>query len=130
MPEQLKANKEATAPEIPPKRAVNASFIAGGVLFAVIAVGLGVWFAYSAPIGGVVEKTVAVLPFENLSADPEDAFLAVGVQDEIQNDLAKVADLKVISRNSVTQYQPGVKRNLSEIGKALRVAHVVEGSVQ
>jgi TolB-like protein/Flp pilus assembly protein TadD len=131
MPGQIKVSKEATAGEIPPKRAVNPSFIAGGVLLAVIAaVGLGVWFGYSAPIGEVVDKSVAVLPFENLSADPADAFLAVGVQDEIRNDLAKVADLQVISRNSVMQYKPGVKRNLREIANALGVAHVVEGSVQ
>jgi len=130
MPGQIKVNKEATAREILLKHAVEASFIAGGILLAVIAVGLGVWFGYSAPIGEVVEKSVAVLPFENLSADPADAFLAVGVQDEIRNDLAKVADLQVISRNSVMQYKPGVKRNLRGIADALGVAHVVEGSVQ
>src|SRR5205814_8044031 len=90
----------------------------------------GLWFGYGAPIGGVVEKSVTVLPFENLSADPEDAFFTVGVQDEIRNDLAKVADLKVISRNSVMQYKPGVKRNLREIADALGVAYIVEGSVQ
>src|SRR5439155_21608791 len=73
---------------------------------------------------------IAVLPFENLSADPENAFFADGVQDEILNDLAKIADLKVISRTSVMQYKSGVKRNLREIGNELGVAHVVEGSVQ
>src|ERR1700759_1702640 len=112
------------------KRTVNVAFIAGGILLAVIAVALGLWFGYAAPFGGVVEKSVAVLPFENLSADPEDAFFAVGVQDEIRNDLGKVADLKVISRSSVTQYKPGVKRDLGEIGNTLGVAYVVEGSVQ
>src|SRR5205085_6703005 len=96
MPEQIKAGKEPTATKIPRKRAVNASFIAGGVLFAVIAVGLGIWFGYAAPFDAIVEKSVAVLPFENLSADTDDAFFAVGVQDEIRNDLAKVRDLKVI----------------------------------
>ena len=130
MSEQIKVRKEATAREIPLKSAVEASFIAAAVLLAVIAVGLGLWFGYGAPIGGVVEKSVTVLPFENLSADPEDAFFTVGVQDEIRNDLAKVADLKVISRNSVMQYKPGVKRNLREIANALGVAYVVEGSVQ
>jgi len=130
MPGQIKVSKEATAREIPLKRAVDAFFIAGAVLAAVIAVGLAVWFGYGTPVEGVAEKSVAVLPFENLSADPEDAFFAVGVQDEIRNDLAKVADLKVISRNSVMQYKPGVKRNLREIGDALGVAYVVEGSVQ
>jgi TolB-like protein len=130
MSERIQVSKEATAREILLKRAVDASCIAGAVLAAVIAVGLGVWFGYRTPVGGVVEKSVAVLPFENLTANPEDAFFAVGVQDEIRNDLAKVADLKVISRNSVMQYKPGVKRNLREIANALGVAYVVEGSVQ
>jgi TolB-like protein/Flp pilus assembly protein TadD/tRNA A-37 threonylcarbamoyl transferase component Bud32 len=78
----------------------------------------------------IPEKTIAVLPFENLSADPENAFFADGVQDEILNDLAKIADLKVISRTSVMQYKAGVKRNLRQIANELGVAHVVEGSVQ
>ncbi|PYJ75015.1 MAG: hypothetical protein DME72_01115 [Verrucomicrobia bacterium] len=78
----------------------------------------------------IPEKSIAVLPFENLSADQENAFFADGVQDEILTDLAKVADLKVISRTSVMQYKSGVKRNLREIANALGVAHVVEGSVQ
>ena len=73
---------------------------------------------------------IAVLPFENLSADPENAFFADGVQDEILNDLAKIADLKVISRTSVMQYKTGAKRNLRQIANELGVAHVVEGSVQ
>src|SRR5438552_2675413 len=76
------------------------------------------------------EKSIAVLPFENLSADKDNAYFAGGVQDEILSDLAKIADLKVISRTSVLQYQSGAPRNLSEIGKALGVAHVLEGSVQ
>jgi hypothetical protein len=122
MSEQIQVSKEATARKIPLKRAVDAYLMAGAVLAAVIAVGLGVWFGYGTPVEGVAEKSVAVLPFENLSADPEDAFFAVGVQDEIRNDLAKVADLKVISRNSVMQYKPGVKRNLREIGNALGAA--------
>src|SRR6266566_999639 len=73
---------------------------------------------------------IAVLPFENLSTDPENAFFTYGVQDEILNDLAKIADLKVISRTSVMQYESGVKRNLRKIANELGVAHVVEGSVQ
>jgi TolB-like protein/Tfp pilus assembly protein PilF len=87
-----------------------------------------------APLASVLtrfpEKSIAVLPFENLSADPENAFFADGVQDEILNDLAKIADLKVISRTSVMQYKTGVKRNVREIANALGVVHVVEGSVQ
>ncbi len=77
-----------------------------------------------------IDKSIAVLPFQNLSADPENAFFTDGVQDEILNDLAKIADLKVISRTSVTQYKAGAKRSLREIAKELGVAHVVEGSVQ
>src|SRR5438034_3225585 len=76
------------------------------------------------------EKSIAVLPFENLSADKDNAYFAGGVQDEILSDLAKIADLKVISRTSVLQYQSGAPRNLSEIGKALGVAHVWEASRQ
>ena len=78
----------------------------------------------------IPEKSVAVLPFENLSADPENAFFTDGVQDEILNDLAKIADLKVISRTSVMQYKTGVRRNLRQIANELGVAHVIEGSVQ
>ncbi len=76
------------------------------------------------------EKSIAVLPFENLSRDPDNAFFADGMQDEILTDLARIADLKVISRTSVTQYKSGVARNLREIGKQLGVARLVEGSVQ
>jgi TolB-like protein/class 3 adenylate cyclase len=76
------------------------------------------------------EKSIAVLPFENLSEDKANAFFADGVQDEILTDLAKIADLKVISRTSVMQYKSGVARNLREIGQALGVAHLLEGSVQ
>jgi len=80
--------------------------------------------------GSVPEKSIAVLPFENLSSDKENAYFADGVQDEILTDLAKVADLKVISRTSVMQYKTGVARNLREIGQQLGVAHLLEGSVQ
>src|SRR2546430_3767620 len=76
------------------------------------------------------EKSIAVLPFSNLSKEQENAFFADGVQDEILSDLAKVADLKVISRTSVMPYKSGVARNLRQIGQQLGVAHVVEGSVQ
>ena len=75
------------------------------------------------------EKSIAVLPFENLSDDKQNSFFTDGVQDEILTDLAKVADLKVISRTSVMQYKTGA-RNLQEIARALKVSHVVEGSVQ
>ena len=78
----------------------------------------------------ISEKSVAVLPFENLSEDKANAYFADGVQDEILTDLAKVADLKVISRTSVMQYKNLATRNLREIAQQLGVAHVLEGSVQ
>ena len=83
-----------------------------------------------APNHGALEKSIAVLPFSNLSEKKENAFFADGVQDEILTNLATVGDLKVISRASVMQYQSGLARNLGKIGKQLGVAHVVEGSVQ
>ena len=76
------------------------------------------------------EKSIAVLPFENLSDDKENAYFTEGVGEEILTDLAKIADLKVISRTSVMQYRNAVRRNLREIGEQLGVAHVLEGSVQ
>ncbi|TMP89481.1 MAG: hypothetical protein E6L06_09850, partial [Verrucomicrobia bacterium] len=78
----------------------------------------------------VSEKSIAVLPFENLSAEKENAFFADGVQNEILTNLAKIADLKVISRASVMVYKVGNPRNLRDIGQQLGVAHVLEGNVQ
>ena len=90
------------------------------------------WVEPNAPVAAAVipEKSIAVLPFENLSANQENSFFADGVQDEILTDLAKVADLKVISRTSVMQYKNTAARNLPEIAQALKVAHVLVGSVQ
>jgi len=78
----------------------------------------------------VAEKSIAVLPFENLSEEKQNEYFADGVQDEILTDLAKIDDLKVISRGSVMHYKSGVARNLREIGEQLGVAHLLEGSVQ
>src|SRR5438876_1589715 len=78
----------------------------------------------------VSEKSIAVLPFENLSAEKENAFFADGVQNEILTNLAKIADLKVISRASVMVYKLSNPRSLREIGRQLGVAHVLEGNVQ
>ncbi|PYS39887.1 MAG: hypothetical protein DMF71_14370 [Acidobacteria bacterium] len=93
----------------------------------------GVFFFLRRPVpsaSAIIDKSIAVLPFENLSSDKENAYFTDGVQDEILTDLAKIADLKVISRTSVMQYKSGVARNLRKIGEELGVAHVVEGSVQ
>jgi TolB-like protein/Tfp pilus assembly protein PilF len=75
------------------------------------------------------EKSIAVLPFDNLSRDPDNAYFCEGVQDEILTRLAKVADLKVISRTS-TQHFKSAPENLPQIAKQLGVAHILEGSVQ
>jgi TolB-like protein/Flp pilus assembly protein TadD len=75
-------------------------------------------------------KSIAVLPFENRSEEKQNEYFADGVQDEILTDLAKIADLKVISRTSVMQYKSAVARNLREIAQQLGVANVLEGSVQ
>ena len=76
------------------------------------------------------DKSIAVLPFENLSPDPDNAYFADGVQDEILTNLARIADLKVIGRTSVIQYKSGLARDLRKIGYELGVANVLEGSVQ
>jgi TolB-like protein/class 3 adenylate cyclase/Tfp pilus assembly protein PilF len=111
-------------------------------IFVVIAIALGWWWttlphkklASPTPEGSqlqnIPEKSIAVLPFENLSDEKQNAYFTDGVQDEILTDLAKIADLKVISRTSVMQYKSGLARNLRKIGEELGVAHVVEGSVQ
>ena len=78
----------------------------------------------------LLEKSIAVLPFDSLSDEKSNAYFAEGIQDEILTDLAKVADLKVISRMSVQAFGPGHARNAREIGQALGVAHLLEGSVQ
>jgi TolB-like protein/class 3 adenylate cyclase/Flp pilus assembly protein TadD len=76
------------------------------------------------------EKSIAVLPLENLSEEKANAFFADGIQDELLSNLAKIKDLKVISRTSVMQYKSGITRNLKEIAQQLGVSNVVEGSVR
>jgi TolB-like protein len=114
------------------------------VFFSAVAAAIGYWIffppaALEAPESHIAPRTepaaapaksIAVLPFENLSANQETAFFADGVQDEILTALAKVSDLKVISRTSVIQYKAVRKRNLREIGQQLGVANILEGSVQ
>jgi TolB-like protein/Tfp pilus assembly protein PilF len=97
------------------------------------AIAAGIFLFSHRPTGSAsasVEKSIAVLPFENLSEEKQNQYFADGVQDEILTDLAKIADLKVISRTSVMQYKSGLARNLRKIGEELGVTHVVEGSVQ
>ncbi len=74
-------------------------------------------------------KSIAVLPFENLS-DKENIYFTQGIQDEILTDLADIADLRVISRTSVMQYEPGIAHDARAIGQTLGVNYLIEGSVQ
>ncbi len=80
--------------------------------------------------GHKIDKSIAVLPFENLSGDPDNAYFADGIQDDILTNLSKIGDLKVISRTSVMSYRGSGARNARDIGKALGVAALVEGSVR
>src|SRR5467141_58356 len=98
-------------------------------MLAIAATGLGVWLYQRARPFTPMERSIAVLPFENLSSDKENAYFAEGIQDEILTRLSKVADLKVISRTS-TQHYKSAPENLPEIAKQLGVANILEGSVQ
>ena len=82
------------------------------------------------PDSTVPQKSIAVLPFQNLSSDPENSYFAAGIQDDVLTSLAQIHDLKVISRTSVMSYQKPDGRNMREIGQALGVANVLEGSVR
>ena len=96
---------------------------------AIAAIALGVFVLFHYVFIRHLDKSIAVLPFENLSADKENAYFAGGIQDEILTNLAKIGDLKVISRSSVMAYTTN-RPNIRDIAKALGVAAVVEGSVQ
>ena len=120
----------------PRKRAIRWWAVSGLCLIGIL---LG-WFCFSAYRGSVLdnrraetapaEKSIAVLPFENISANKDDTYFADGVQDEILNNLAKIAQLKVISRTSVMQYRADAKRDLRQIANALGVVSVLEGTVR
>ena len=99
------------------------------MLSVALAIGLAVMVSYRELAGPVPEKSIAVLPFENLSRDPDNAYFADGIQEEILTRLASIADLRVISRSSTAQYK-SKPRNLAEIAKQLRVVNILEGGVQ
>jgi TolB-like protein/class 3 adenylate cyclase/Tfp pilus assembly protein PilF len=145
-PEIFRQAKEAqTAPATPASDARPArrtrTWIAALVIVAAIATAAGFYIfshrsSSNAPppsavpaLPAIPEKSIAVLPFENLSRDPDNAYFADGIQDEILTRLSKIADLKVISRTS-TQHYKSAPENLPEIARQLSVAHVLEGSVQ
>jgi len=102
---------------------------AAGAVLVIAAIAIGTWLYQHTQSSGQMERSVAVLPFENLSDDKENAYLAEGIQDEILTRLSKIGDLRVISRGSTKQYK-SKPENLSEIAKQLGVAHFLQGSVQ
>jgi TolB-like protein/class 3 adenylate cyclase len=111
-----------------------ALIITAGVAIAAVAMGSFLFWRQEkpktfAPASAIPEKSIAVMPFENLSRDPDNAYFADGIQDEILTRLSKIADLKVISRTS-TQHYKSAPENLPEIARQLGVAYVLEGSVQ
>jgi TolB-like protein/class 3 adenylate cyclase/Tfp pilus assembly protein PilF len=134
LPEKFRQSKEAqTAPAIATSDAKPAgrSRAMIAALIIVAAAAAAGFYIYSHRSGSKAfpEKSIAVLPFENLSSDKENAYFADGVQDEILNRLSKIADLKVISRTS-TQHYKSAPENLPEIARQLGVANILEGSVQ
>ncbi len=129
-PDGIKRTAKADT-AVPPRKAKRAWIV---VVLAAGALSVGLFFAgrYTArPVASTdsVAKSIAVLPFANLSRDPDNAFFAEGVQDEILTRLAKISELKVISRTSTQRYKSSPE-NLPEIAKQLGVAHILEGSVQ
>jgi serine/threonine protein kinase/Flp pilus assembly protein TadD len=110
------------------RRRRSALATAGAVLV-IAAITIGAWLYQHAQSSSQFERSIAVLPFENLTGDKENTYLAEGIQDEILTRLSKIGDLRVISRNSTRQYK-SKPENLREVAKQLGVAHVLEGSVQ
>src|SRR5438477_2957743 len=149
VPQKFRQARKGTAPVVREKKGRGWIIAAAVILIAALVIGAVLWSRRAAPTTNVTaappvspvnpaateaaavpEKSIAVLPFDNLSRDPDNAFFTDGVQDEILTDLARVADLKVISRSSVMQYKSEVARDLRKIGRELGVAHLLEGSVQ
>lgn len=147
VPQKFRQARKGTAPVIREKKGRGWIIAAAVVLIAALIIGAVLLSRRSAPVAtssgalpvatatsktaaaAVPEKSIAVLPFENLSRDPDNAYFADGIQDEILTRLAKIADLKVISRTS-TQHYKSAPDNLPDIARQLGVAHVLEGSVQ
>ena len=132
-PEGVKRTEDVP-PEQPQPHSRGGAWIYIVVVAAAVSLALFFVGRYTAPPRSearinVPEKSIAVLPFENLSEDKANAYFADGIQEEILTRLAKIAALKVISRTSTQRYQ-SKPSNLAEIAKQLGVAHILEGSVQ
>src|SRR6266404_259571 len=124
----------AAAAKARPKSVVQKWALIGALVLILIGVGAFLFWQRQKPkttaiTPAIPEKSIAVLPFGNLSRDPDNAYFVDGIQDEILMRLSKIADLKVISRTS-TQHYKSAPENLPEIARQLGVAHIVEGSVQ
>ena len=134
LPEKIKqwqserAAQAADGSSVPPRKYVLMA--AAALLIAIASFGVWLYFKQAAVTSLVPEKTIAVLPFQNFSPDKDNAFFADGVQDDILTSLAKIKDLRVISRSSVMKFRDVAAQNLRQIGKALGVANVLEGSVR
>lgn len=133
VPEKLKqarASEAATARAAVRRHRKKMLFAAGAAAVVLLAAILAIFLRRAGGLTtAIVEKSIAVLPFENFSDDKENNYFADGVQDDILTDLSKVADLKVISRRSVAQYR-GTAESIRAIGRALQVAYVLEGTVR
>jgi TolB-like protein/class 3 adenylate cyclase/Tfp pilus assembly protein PilF len=144
VPQKFREARHKAAAPVGERRGLSKSWIVAAALIILLALGGLLLLRRSASIrngattapapaastaSSIPEKSIAVLPFENLSRDPDNAYFADGIQDEILTRLAKIADLKVISRTS-TQHYKSAPENLPEIARLLGVAHILEGSVQ
>jgi TolB-like protein/Flp pilus assembly protein TadD len=135
-PEGIKLESEIE-PNKSIKRRTGRKIVAVTIAFAIVAAGLFVYQLVrsksdtsGSPIGATIaNKSIAVLPFDNLSRDPDNVYFCEGVQDEILTRLAKVADLKVIARTSTQRFKTAPE-NLPDIARQLGVANILEGSVQ
>jgi serine/threonine protein kinase/tetratricopeptide (TPR) repeat protein len=107
----------------------RSTLAAVGATLLIPAIALGAWLFQRSKSSAEMERSIAVLPFENLSANGEDTYFTVGMQDEITGDLAKLAGMKVIGNQSTRSYPPGKERNLHAIGRDLGVRHLLEGTV-
>ncbi len=124
-PQGIRATPNVAVPRTNRRRNVI-MLVATGVIVSAIA---GFFLLPRISSARKIDKSIAVLPFENLSDEKENAYFADGIQDDILTNLSKIGDLKVISRTSVMQYK-GAARNVREIGKALGVSNILEGSVR
>jgi TolB-like protein/Tfp pilus assembly protein PilF len=117
-----------TTPTAAPRRQVRRNVIMLATAGVVMSAAVG-FFVLPRASAHKVDKSIAVLPFQNLSDDPQNAYFADGIQDDVLTSLSKIGDLRVISRTSVMQYRDKAT-NVRDIGKALGVSNVLEGSVR